>query len=513
MTQPSYDLLREPWIPVVRSDGSFDSLGLRDVLFQAHELRAVSGETPVVTAAIYRLLLAVLYAALGMPNSDTWEDIRAQGRFPSDRLDAYLNRWSDRFDLFHPKRPFFQWSDDRVSKKSIIDLVLHMASGNNATLFDHHHEAQNVALTPDEAARSLLAEHAFGLGGLSGLPQKFTDAPWARGVIFLAEGTTLFETLMFNYLLERHWSTVPFSNPEVDRAFWEADDPLSPKRDRPLGVKDYLTWPNRLIWLFPEIDSDGRFLVRQVTRAPGLTLNKNSLRDPYKHYQQSKKSGYTELRFREDRALWRDSVSLFQLQSEDHWPPRPVAWLSDLFTDGLLPREARLRLMALGMATDQSKINFFREEHFPLPQDYLREPSRVNDLSLALGLSEQVGEKLGQALHRLATLLLSPGGEDPNGRRPDHNQVNDLMGHWGALRAYWSALEIPFYQLVVDLPVHGREALESWRAEVERVAWHAFDLAVRSLGETPRVFKAVARAEVQLRGSLHCVFSPEDERC
>ncbi|MBT9258209.1 MAG: type I-E CRISPR-associated protein Cse1/CasA [Clostridiales bacterium] len=513
MTQPSYDLLREPWISVVRADGSFDTLGLREVLFQAHKLRAVSGETSVVTAAIYRLLLAVLYAALGMPNSDAWEDIWAQGRFPADRLEAYLNRWSDRFNLFHPERPFFQWFDDRVHTKSIINLVLHMASGNNATLFDHHHEGQDVALAPAEAARSLLAEQAFGLGGLSGLPQKFTDAPWARGVIFLAEGMTLFETLMFNYLPERHWSTVPFSNPEVDRAFWEADNPLIPERNRPLGVKDYLTWPNRLIWLFPELDPDGRWRIRQVTRAPGLTLTKDSLRDPYKHYRMSRQSGYTELRFQEDRALWRDSVSLLQLQTDDHWPPRPVAWLSDLSTGELLPGEARLRLTALGMATDQSKIDFFREEHFPLPQDYLREPKRVNDLSLALSLAEQVGEKLGQALYRLATLLLSPGAEDPNGRRPERNEVNNLVGHWGALRSYWSALEVPFHQLVVDLPARGREALESWRAEVERVARHAFDQAIHSLGETPRVLKAATRAEVQLRGALRCVFHPEDERC
>lgn len=137
----------------------------------------------------------------------------------------------------------------------------------------------------------------------------------------------------------------------------------------------------------------------------------------------------------------------------------------------------------------------------------------MNDLSLALTLAEQVGEKLRQALHRLATLLLSPGAEDPNGRRPDHNEVNNLVGHWGALRAYWSALEIPFHQLVVDLPVRGREALESWRDEVERVARNAFDQVILSLGETPRVFKAAACAEVQLRGALRCVFHPEDERC
>ncbi len=93
MTQPSYDLLTEPWIPVLRTDGTADSLGLRDVLHQAHQLRGLTGETPLVTASLYRLLLAVLYRALGTPTLDTWEDLWEQGRFPAQALDAYLSRW------------------------------------------------------------------------------------------------------------------------------------------------------------------------------------------------------------------------------------------------------------------------------------------------------------------------------------------------------------------------------------------------------------------------------------
>jgi len=120
MTQPSYDLLNEPWIPVLRADGRPAMLGLRDVLLQAHQLRGLAGETPLTTAALYRLLLVVLYRALGAPTMYSWEQLWEQGHFPAEALEEYLTRWQHRFDLFHPERPFLQWPDDRVKPKSVL---------------------------------------------------------------------------------------------------------------------------------------------------------------------------------------------------------------------------------------------------------------------------------------------------------------------------------------------------------------------------------------------------------
>ncbi len=511
MTRPSYDLLTEPWIPVLRMDGTADALGLRDVLHQAHELRGLTGETPLVTASLYRLLLAVLYRALGMPTSDTWEDLWEEGRFPAEALDAYFSRWQDRFDLFHPERPFLQWPDERVKPKSVINLVPHMASGNNATLFDHHHEGEDVTLSPDVAARALLVGMTFGLAGLSGLPQKFTDGPWTRGIIFLAEGDSLFETLMFNYLPAHHLG-FEMDDTSLDRPFWEAEHPLSPNRKVPLGMTDYLTWPNRAVRLFPEPDGQGGWVVRRVSLAPALALAP-TVSDPYKHYRVDKKRGRLVLRFQEGRALWRDSAVLLQLQSEDQWPPRPFAWLADLADMGTLPTETRFRFMALGMANNQAKIDFYREEHFPVPREYLLEPVLVQQLAEALSLAESTGRALGRALNRLATLILSPTADDPEGRKPDRKDVDNLTGHWGGRRFYWAELEAPFWHMLLALPQEGERALDVWRETVHRTALHAFHRVAGSLGETPRVLKAVARAERQLLGALFCVFHPQDKRC
>ena len=511
MTSPTYDLLAEPWIPVIQDDGTAAMMGLRRVLHDADTLRALSGNTPLETAALYRLLLAVLYRALGTPTLDTWEDLWQQGRFPAQALDAYFERWHDRFDLFHPERPFLQWTDDRVKPKPIINLVPHMASGNNATLFDHHHEGQAIALSLDEAARALLVALTFGLAGLSGLPQKFTDAPWARGIVFLTEGDSLFETLMFNFLPAHHFG-LGMDEAFQDRPFWEAEHPLLPHRTVPLGITDYLTWPNRVVRLHPEQDAQGKWLVRQVSLAPALALE-STVWDPYKHYRIDDKRGRLVLRFQEGRALWRDSAVLLQLQSRHQWAPRPLAWLADLADDEVLSGFARYRLMALGMANNQAKIDFYREEHLSIPREYLLEPELVQQLAEALALAEATARALGKALNRLATLILSPTADDPEGRQPDRKDVAHLTGHWGGRRFYWAALEVPFGHLMQTLPQKGEQALAQWREAVQRNALDTFGQVAESLGRTPRVLKAVARAERQLRGALFCVFHPQSEKC
>ena len=68
----SFDLISQPWIPCVRRDGTTAEFGLRDVLVQAHALRELGGESPLVTAALHRLLLAILHRVFGPDGYDAW---------------------------------------------------------------------------------------------------------------------------------------------------------------------------------------------------------------------------------------------------------------------------------------------------------------------------------------------------------------------------------------------------------------------------------------------------------
>ncbi len=501
MKQPTFNLIDQPWIPCVRLDGRVEELGLMDTLLQAHQLQGLGGDSPLVTAALYRLLLAILYRAVGPPPHDeAWEKLWRAGRWNAERIGPYLERWRDRFDLFHPEHPFYQWQGRNSKVKSVNQMLFDVASGNNATLFDHHTDIDSVYLSPQTASRVLLAVQALSPAGTGGLaPKDSANAPWATGAIFLAEGKTLFDTLAFNLMPASFWGDA-FSGTN-DLPVWESDDPLTPERSAPLGITDYLTWPNRSIRFIPEWHSQ-ELVVPEAEMGSGLKLD--GLLDPFKHYRIDKQRGHIPLRFSEYKALWRDSASLlrFQRTRTDVRAPRVLDWMATLLENEALPATYPYRLMALGMASNKAKIEFYREEHMPLPAEYLQDESLVDKLSVAIAQADEVRKILMRAISRLATLVISPTADAPDGRKPDKKDVNNLMGHWATERFYWAELEPAFFQLLENLPKNPDEASARWLNALIATAENAFTRTETALPDDARGLRAAVRGRGQLMGGL-----------
>src|SRR5437764_1023261 len=105
----SFDLVDEPWLlSVERQSRRPVSLGLRDTLVRAHELRELVDPSPLVIAALHRLLLALLHRIVGPAGPDAWLDLWRAGCWEPGLIDNYPQRWRPRFDLFEPERPFYQ---------------------------------------------------------------------------------------------------------------------------------------------------------------------------------------------------------------------------------------------------------------------------------------------------------------------------------------------------------------------------------------------------------------------
>jgi len=504
--EPTFNLIDEPWIPCTEPDGRVVELGLRQTLARAHQLGGLHGESPLITAALYRLLLAVLHSALrGPQNRREWSELWQAGAWDMKDFDAYLDHWHDRFYLFHSDRPFYQSKDGRVKPKSIISLIPDMSSGNNATLFDHHTDATGETLSAPQAARTLVAAQHFSLAGPCIPTQKmyFKDGICTRGIIFLLEGDTLFETLALNLI--RYNDEEPMPIVQEDKPTWEMDDPFIPVREFPQGYLDYLTWQNRRVLYIPETANEG-IVVRNMTMAPGLCLDPTVL-DPMKHYRKDEKRGEKVWRFTEGRVLWRDSAALFELSAPDKYrPPLNIKWVGDLVYDSHLNATLKYRYMALGMANDQAKVEFYREENMPLPLAYFEREERVEALSTALELAEKTRNKLWGAVNTLGKLIVSPTASDENGRQPDTKDVSNLTGHWGVERNYWGSLEIPFLELIEAIPKDPDSALAVWRNTLQRTAWDAFRQAERLSGTSPAALKAAVNAGGQLAGGLAKLF-------
>ena len=510
----TFNLVDQKWVPCVHFDGRVEEFSLYDTLTQAHELRGIQGDSPLETAALYRLLLAILHSALRGPRTKSeWGELWLKGRWEPELVTGYLHRFYDRFDLFDPIRPFYQAADERARLKSVITLAMDMASGNNAVLFDHHTEDTGVSLSPAKAARTLIVAQTFGLAGLWLPGITFTDAPWARGIIFLVEGDNLFKTLALNLLSYPDETRNNMASSRGDQPAWESHDPHQPARQIPVGYLDYLTWQSRRVILNPEGDENAP-VVCSMTMAPGLRLDSHIL-DPMKLFRAGKEEGYISSRFSEERVLWRDSASLFGLRSQrGNFPPKTFYWLYDLASDEYIPRKQTCRFMALGMANNQAKVEFFQEEHLPLPLAYLEQDELVELLAKALQMAEDINFSLKVACQRMALLIIIPKADGKKWQEVDRisrDQAVGLWNHWNIERFYWQQLGVPFMDFLENLTEHP-EASKAWIETVCRFAWDALEHAADQAGTDAIALKAAVRARGILGNSLKELFSePEKE--
>lgn len=57
----SFNLLTQPWIPVLYANGRFDRVGICQALIEAERIRQIAASNPMDNVALLRFLLAVLH--------------------------------------------------------------------------------------------------------------------------------------------------------------------------------------------------------------------------------------------------------------------------------------------------------------------------------------------------------------------------------------------------------------------------------------------------------------------
>ncbi|NUP98646.1 MAG: type I-E CRISPR-associated protein Cse1/CasA [Armatimonadetes bacterium] len=495
-----FDLLTAPWLPCRRRAGAVEEISLRELLAQPRDWQDLSCSSPLTYAALLRLLVALLQAAFRGPERNRERAQWLAEGWDTGRLEDYLARWADRFDLFSPEHPFYQDPAFTLeTADSIARLAPELASGNNATLFDHTLDQEPPALTPAEAARWAVTHQLFGLGGGKGPRSNYgthayaSHAPTATGVTLLVRGEDLFETLVLNLV-------PPAQRPALwGTAIWERDFP-PPGRRQPDGLLDCLTWPNRSLRLLPEEEA-GRLVVRRVYTAQGSIFpTDGSWRDPYFPFR-STKEGSVPLRMEAGRALWRDSGALLGFASRDEARREGTVAEQPLVLKQLggLPNPSPVwSLRAVGLDFNQSRINLWRTDSLELPAALLSEATAaelVGSLAHAIQESEKVADALEDALDGLAERLLSPNSDVPGAReKADRKQVTALVEGWRVTALYWQALDGPYRDLLDRLARDPHGAVASWREKLEDAAEQAFTAACELAGDSGRALRARIRA-------------------
>lgn len=490
-----YSLWTEPWIPVHALDGSVTKMSLPQVLTDAHTLRGVADPSPLITVALHRLLLALVYRTHRLHDMSDWQALWKAGRFDGAAVAAYGQGRADQFDLLHSTRPFYQvpfMPEEKVHP--VAALALEAASGNNPALFDHGGVEGATELPLDRAACYLLAHQAFAVGGGVSKPFNRMDAPLTKGIIVEITGTSLFQTLLLNVMVREYWDRV---TPQVgaDKPFWEETDPPEPVKEGTVvcGPLHYLTWQSRRVHLV--VDSDRRVVTGcQIAQRYCLPKDGSTV-DPGKCYHEDEKKGWLPRRLQKERAAWRLTHVLLQPTADGSDRLLVLSWLA-----ALRQREKRLGSIQLpksvsiaisGLTTDPklaAKIELWRREEIGLPLAILDDPVLVRRVSYLMedaGWVERLLWRSAEALvwalaerqHLQAALQYLHTGRTGQAKMPP--SVGAVARSLDCTLRYWAAMEGPFRSALFQLPEEQFETiLSDWHGRLRQNAHSAFDAAL-----------------------------------
>jgi len=533
----TFDLIDEPWIPCIRADGTVVELGIRQTLTDAPTLREISDPSPLVTATLHRLLLAILHRTHGSATTSDWAAVWESGVFDTASIDTYLDEQRDRFDLFHPEHPFYQTAKVETEYAKPVAYMGHeLLLGTPPTLF--HQTPVDLSVSPGRAARLTLALHGFALRGTGAfrsshgetekIHKSARDGSLTTKAMLLIRGSSLFETLCLNLVAYDGDDGQPWSfDPAEDLPAWERDSPTDAEDRHPDGYLDLLTWQSRRIRLIPETDGDRIFVARAVVmKGFGLSSTWKVTNDPMVAFwkrptAKPSESPWIPLTFDPARALWRNSLSLYQSTEAQTLRPKTADWIANLATDEILPQGTRYAIDALGLAIHpiRAVTMLWRHERLPLPLDLLRDTEYAPLIAQALDAAEDAANQLRpgydksrkqqRALQFFVDSLLGIASQTPiqRDRRPTTKGA-EFLKSLGIDERYWSRLEAPFRDFIVALPADREGALEAWINRVEETARVAFEETMRSFDTSARALKAEALASRRFRRALADALAP-----
>ena len=375
----SFNLLTEPWIPVIYADGSVAEVGIKDVFADAHDIQELACDLPTVNVAIFRTLLAILRRSVDedmAEDSDYWAELWENDTLPMEAITDYLDSVSDRFDLLDPKKPFLQTPGLRNAKGVWNGLGQIIAdSPKEDALFVQ--SDPNTELSYAKAAQWLIHTQNFDYSGIKsgavgdsrvkggkGYPIGIGWLGWLGCTII--KGKNLKETLLLNYVSPQFFECEPGS----DLPVWE-EAPLTSairKNAHVNGQIGLCTWPQRRILLHNNGSAIDKVLVCNGDPIDYLSQYDNETMTPWRYSDpQSKKAKrhiYMPKTLNPGEALWRGLNSLLpqgqtggyvtieQRNSKDKlpsaMPPHTIMQLAERIGDPL-PKDFRITVDVTSM--------------------------------------------------------------------------------------------------------------------------------------------------------------------
>ncbi len=511
MTPPSFDVAKEPCIPVLWA-GTLEWVSLRDALVRAHEFEEVQSALPTVEFGLYRLLIALMGDIFFVEPRQKLSltrlgNLLERGQFDAARVDEYFAVYADCFDLFGSEHPFLQTRNLTDKAKPLAGLVHPAPSGTNVSVF-HHFSEDAFAVSPAVAFGLLTTLAPLMTAGGAGLSPSINGAP---PLYVLVRGKTLFETLSLNLCA----LDMPLASSETDAPSWRWTRAVGGER-LSTGYLESLTWMPRKIRLLP-----GEGGVCQVTGHSSAVLVRSmcfmagdstrfSWRDPNCAYR-FKDDGALVVRTREGKALWRDTAPLTLLEEAGRVAQRPrvVDQFAALLDAGYLPECQALELDLYGMRTDlKMKIFEWQRERLNLPSALIVSHSQEAKFGEEVQSWQDNAEKIARGVAQAIKRVYPREGKGNDKAFKSRVSYSERR-YWEDLRLHFETLLFQLAVLEVNTPSTRQPLRDHWRRAIEKAARNAFKLAADGLDGTAHALERITRARRTLESNFLRVFEPK----
>lgn len=201
-----FNIITEPWIPVLYFDNSSRIVSLRDTFKDAHQIIKINDDNEMVNLGILRLLIAFFMDAYKMKHKVDRLNAYNEPFFDMNTINLYISECEkngDVFNLFDKDTPFLQTADMDDQKISPVSRISDFkCSGEDTTFFGGLNENQYV-LTPEECIRDLCQKMTtfFKMQG-----EGYQNLNYIENAIFmLNKGKNLKETIILNSISKGEW--------------------------------------------------------------------------------------------------------------------------------------------------------------------------------------------------------------------------------------------------------------------------------------------------------------------
>jgi CRISPR system Cascade subunit CasA len=443
-----FNLLDEPWIDVIDSSQSIQTVSLIQLFEQSNEMLDFASSHPTLSLSLLRLLEAIVVRAFA-PHSDDRDGVMellwGEEGHPtlSQIVVSYLEEHREGFWLIHPVRPFYQLPGLEHAKNPPEAISsLSIDAMDKQPLFRTRGKSQGFSLP--EATQWLIHQQYVDAKKNGGFSKSFGGSGVCygqfgnvRGTNIVQHGETLFQTLILNFYNSDDIDSV--YGGKTDSAPWEEALPTEQYSQKfgviSGGIADRLARRSRnmtLIFDAAQESATGFYKFYGNVLPPEITASEI---EPFSSVVEKKDGGFYFARSGASSS-W-DAFSALTASRQYQKKTPLVIQTGSLRNRGIIPPETNIRIEVIGFEYGPSdqKIEAVKHSTLRLPVSLMPSPDQDGT---AVALIQSVGTQADQIVYALATfdatLAVIEGGAEENSKSAAKEKytrvINEKFNHW-----------------------------------------------------------------------------------